>query len=417
LWFLLAALFFLFAVGLFGCDCGDDPSTSSGQADDDADDDTADDDAVPDVDDLIREGKDWLAFPDGDRARLFFLAALEIAPEHPEAMYGLVLSDTVHTTDMFSVLWDYIMSFIDHGGPIKSGFTGDDLVNGIFQNMLDGLLRERAAELIDYAGRCKKSGAAFEHDGIPIFIHYEEVAVLSTEFDDGELFAASAFAGIMSGLVYHMYALDLDFDLFNFFRLVELDYDELSVTQIVSAVVEVLLDILTDPSFPDFLTLPEENEGIFSAAGIEVGDGLAAWTDVFPSIGLETDDQTDDVMGYVDEDWNGAFDPRERFFLPHFGELDEDQMKWVEMTDAVVAGLRDSFYDYTVKDINPEIPNPFELSLLRPMAEELGLPGFIVPDETIDIGAWYVDAVGSGFKDSLVSVLQFIDGVLPDYEW
>ena len=99
----VALLVFLIAAFCFtGCGCDDgDSSTSSDPADDDdtaPDDDTADDDTIddddddtyPDVSDLIDSGKSWLKIGAGDKARLDFVAALDLNPTHPEALYGVL---------------------------------------------------------------------------------------------------------------------------------------------------------------------------------------------------------------------------------------------------------------------------------------------------------------------------------------
>lgn len=423
---IIALLILLSFSFLSGCDCNeeeDDEKEDDSDDDDDnddndvTDDDNDDNDSGPDVDDLIAEGKDWLAFPEGDKARLSFLAALDIIPDHPEAMYGLVLSDLVHTTDVLSILVDYVMSVIEYGGPVKDNPSGEDLVNGIIQRVIDGLLRDRVAELIDYADRTIQAEGEFDHEGIPIFIHYEQVAELSVEFDYPELHASTALSGLLAGLIYHLYAVDLDFDITHVFRIADLDFDAMSTTEIVSAIVEILLDMFTDPGYPDFFTMPDDNAEIFKQAGMEMGDGFDAWTRVFPAIRTETDDQTDDVMGYVDLNANSAFDPSEPYFIPHYGELNPDQMELLQAVEELVAGLRDSFYDYTKKDVDPYNPNPFQLVLLRPIVAYAGLPRFLIPNWEIDIGAWYVDPAGSGLRDTLVAILSVMDLFLPDYHW
>lgn len=419
---ILALAAILLATGC-GCDDDDDDDDPSGDDDDD-DNDTApdDDDDVTwpdDADELIQQGKDWLAVPDGDRARLYFMDALELVPGHPEALYGVVISDLVHTTDVVSIVVDYVMSVLDYGGPVKGKEAdADDLINGMLQTMLDGLLRERALELIEYADLAAEAEATFEHPGIPIYIHYENVCTLSTEFDYGELWASAALAGILDGALYHLYSVDLDFDLSHAFRLVEtIDFDQVTTEEAVAAVVEVLLDVLTDPGFPDFLTIPEENAEIAREAGMEVGNGLDKWLWTFDAINAETDDQADDAMGYVDLNGNHKYDPNEPYVIPHFEQLDAAQMDLNQDILEMVVGLRNTFWDYTEMDVDPNNPNPFRLKLITPLVEYAGLPGWIIPDMTLDIGAWYLDPAGSGLKDTLIIVLRIVDLFLDDYEW
>jgi hypothetical protein len=421
--FILSLLFFV----PIGCDCGDDDDDNDDASDDDSADDDADDDNDDDTDDntddddptpeylaLIAEGKDWLAFPEGDKARQSFMQALEIDPDGIDAMYGLVLANTVHNTDVLSILVDYVMSVIDYGGPVKADdFSGDDLINGILQGLLDGLVRDRTYELLDYADRTLSASGTFQHDGIPIFIHYEQVAQLGGEFDKGELYATKAFSGIFSAIVYQMYALDLDFDIFNAYQLAIIDFDVMSTEEIIGLVVDILLDILKDPSFPDFLTVTASGAIMFQEAGMELGDGFDAWTKVFESIDLESDDQLDDVMGYDDANGNFARDAGENYIIPHYGLLDESQMELLEAANLIAAAFRDTYYDYTEKDVDPDNPNPFPVKLFKPVARHFGVPAFIIPDMYIDIGSWFVDPEGSGFKESLISILEIADIFLP----
>jgi hypothetical protein len=191
----------------------------------------------------------------------------------------------------------------------------------------------------------------------------------------------------------------------------------MTTTEQISVVVEIILDMLDDPSFPDFLTIPEENADMFREAGLEVGDALTNWLLTFEAVKAETDDQTDDVIAYVDRNGNNAYDEGEPFVIPHYGELTDEQMALNADILAMVEGLRDSFYDYTPKDVDPNNPNPFRIVLLRPILKHLGLPGWIIPDMELDIGGWYVDPAGSGLKDTLVTILKIADAFLPDYPW
>jgi hypothetical protein len=417
---LLVAFALLFAVS-----CGDDDDDDDDDNDDDSDDDdsTDDDDAVDDDDDtsisdLIQEGKDWLAFPDGDKARLSFLAALEVIPDHPEALYGLTLADTVHTCDIFSVILDYVMSVIDYGGPVKKKeLSGDDLINTLLQKTLDGLLGDRVHELIETADKTRELGGTFEHWGIPIFIHYEVVDTLSTEFDDGELYASQAFAGLFFGLAHHLYALDMDFDLSHLFGLENVPIDELETQELIALFIERLLGMLEDPTFPTFLTIPEENADVFREAGAEVATALDHWLKAFTAVNLESDDQTDDVIAYVDENGNGYYTDGEPYVIPHYGQLDQEQTAWLTAINAIVAGARDSLWDYTVNDVDPANPNAFQVALLNDVLKLIGLPRIIPRSWEIDMGAWYIDPAGSGLRDFLLTLLRLVDLFLPDYQW
>ncbi|MCZ7585832.1 MAG: hypothetical protein M5R36_22250 [Deltaproteobacteria bacterium] len=75
----------------------------------------------------------------------------------------------------------------------------------------------------------------------------------------------------------------------------------------------MLLAILEDPSYPDFLTLPDENVPAFQNAGMMMGNGFDAFVGAFGFIRAETDDPADDVLTYDDLNGNAVWDTDEPF--------------------------------------------------------------------------------------------------------
>ncbi|MCB9476672.1 MAG: hypothetical protein H6685_07350 [Deltaproteobacteria bacterium] len=430
-------LVFLLAGGtaLPGCSCGDDDDDDDSASDDDdddvsTDDDDDDDDDLTDVDALIQEGKDWLAFPEGDKARQSFMAALELEPDNREARYGVVLSDFVHSMDVYSVLTDYILSFIEYGGPVKSGavesgliengkaeqLPGDDFLNNLLQIVIDGLFRERASELIEYADGLEGCDCAFMHPGIPIYVHYEKVMELAGEFDAGELYQSKAFAGSLSALFYHLYAINIDFDPFWLYALTEADFDDLDTLETISVVVDVLLNMLTDPGFPDFLVVTPGGQAIFRQAGTDLGDAMDDFLSTFIAVDAETDPQDEDVISWVDRNGNLVRDPDEPYRMAYFGELSDEQMAQLAEMQLFAEDLRNALYQGTDKDVNPDEVELLHLVLLRPIVASLGLPAGIIPDTTVDLSAAYTDIEGDNFKKTLVTILNLVSLVLPEVE-
>ncbi|MCZ7585831.1 MAG: hypothetical protein M5R36_22245 [Deltaproteobacteria bacterium] len=206
-WMILAALLGLLAASA-ACTCGDDDDDNGSFPDDDtgadddtgdddtasdddtgADDDTGDDDTEPDVSTLVASCKEWLAIGEGDKARLDCLEAATMAPSHAEANFGVVLSDAVHDLDMLSIVYDYLASFAEGTGPVKA--DEDNLLDNLLQSLLGGLVFERSAELLEYGGHTHTlSPIAFDIDAIPVFMRFEHVADLGSEFDEAELYGA-----------------------------------------------------------------------------------------------------------------------------------------------------------------------------------------------------------------------------------
>ena len=393
----------------------------------DSDSSTGSDRAEGEVLDLLDDGREWLAIGEGDKARLAFLDALAIAPDDPEALYGLVLSDTVHTVDVFSIIYDYILSFIEQGGPVtaqvldkdESGPAGrqgpegwiDDLLDMIFHT----LLLDRARELVETSRICRTiPDIAYHHEGIPILIALEHVADLAGEFDPGELYAAEAFALLLDGLTSHLLVLDLDFDLSLAWRIADIDFESTPMPEAIGLVLAMLIDVVADPDYPSFLTMSSCGMEAFTEAGLRIGLGLDQWLRTFDAVAAETDDQTDDIIGYEDLNGSGDFDQGEPFVIPHFGVLGAEEMEVLEGVLVLVASLRDSYLDDTPNDPDPETRSPFCLSSLNPLLEALEVPLVMPGSVQIDFGAIYANPRPLRLKTTLLAVLHLVQLIFPE---
>ncbi len=363
----------------------------------------------------IAEGKQWLRAGEGDRARLSFLSALGLDAGSEEAVCGTVIADGLHVLDVFGIIVDYIKVLLEFGGPVKSEADPDSWINPILDTMLNGLLLEHVEELVAHAERAQGSGACgFRLDGVPVFISFEQVAVLETEFDLSDMHAFESFSLLFGGLLRHALVLDLDFDIGLAFLITEIDFGSLDPLEAVAAVVRLLLQMVDDPGHPDFLTMDESGVEQYRLAGLQLGLGMDHFLRTFSAMEEETDLQDDDVMGYVDLNGNRAYDAGEPFRIPHFGVLDEEGMEWVEALSGLVTSLRDSYLDQTEHDSDPENPNPFQVATLNPVLELLGLPGFIPPNLALNLGNMYANPNPTGLKDALLGILRFLDLILPE---
>jgi len=410
-WYLLLVLACVAACIWLVAACeGDDGDDDDNDDDNDDDDDDDDDDA----DEYIEEGKRWLQLGEGDRAREAFFKALEIEPDNTDGLYGVVLSDMLHVTDVLSILVAYIeMAFDFH--PPEKGDSSQGLLDDLIKTILSEMLIEHCEELVEYSRTCQADPEIeFELDGIPIIINFEQVASLGTEFDQGELHATESYALLFDGLVSHLFVYDLNFDLSYIFMLMDLDFDGMEPLEAAASVVRILLELFTDPSFPNFLTMDTEGIEIYQEAGLNLGHGCNRFLTTFDVIKSETDDQTDDVMAYADLNSNGKYDEGEPFVIPYFDELDDTEMAYLYAIFGIVASLRDSLWDQTEYDVDPANPNPFDLSTLNPLLELTGVPGFIPDSLTLDLGEMYANPEATGLKDSIIAILTVLDLLLPE---
>ncbi|NLH47389.1 MAG: hypothetical protein GX444_02185 [Myxococcales bacterium] len=429
-WWCLLCLVFALA----GCDCGDDDDDDNAAVDDDndngdddnLDDDNGDDDDDDDDDDndddttpwppneLVDEGKLWLHRGDGDRADLYFRQALDILPLHPEANYGLVIGNAMHNLDLFGIILDYVYSVIDNGGPVKD--DPDNLLDNFLAQALDGLQYASGKEQLEYAQICLEEGYVFQQDedlAIPIIIHFERLADIFGQFDEAELHAAVVPTLILWGLLEHVDAVSLDCDYTQAYLLAELDWDD--ILNALKEAIPILINLFEDPAYPDFFTFPAENIPQIQDAGLRLAEAMEQFRLVFPAVeGEAGEDQATDVFGYDDQNGNQKYDAGEPYRINGYGSLDADQMEIVYALRYVATKLRDSFWDYTEYDVDPDNPNPFHLSYLNPLLQAFGLPA-LIPDWSflqIDFGAFYADPGSDGLKQLLLSILRIAEIII-----
>jgi hypothetical protein len=391
-------------------DAVDDDSVSP---DDDTDDDDDDDDSTPwPPEDLIEEGKLWLHYGDGDRANLYFRQALEQVPGHPEANYGLVVGNDLHVLDVYSVLIDYVDSLIDNGGPVKD--DPDNLLDSFIDEVFNGLLYASAREQMQYVDICLEAGHTFHmDDAIPVILHFELVAEMVGDFEAAELHGSLVPTLLLWGVLGQLDAVSLDLDITLAASLIELDWsgDLLGSLRIL---VDVLQTMLTDPSYPDFLTLPVENIPQLQEAALYLAESMNRILLTLDAIEAEEGDQSTDVIGYDDLNGNQRFDPNEPYKLPGFGSLDDETMEIVAAFRFVAEKLRNSLWDDTEFDIDPETRSPFNLSYLNPLLAAFGWPP-LIPDWDlfdIDFGAMYADPGTDGLRRTLLLILQLAEIIL-----
>lgn len=427
IWLLLLCLS---VCSLVACGDDDDNDDSTAPADDDASPADDDDDQTPDDDDdasptdddddddsspwptneLIDEGKRWLALGDGDRANLYFRQALEQVPDHPEANYGLVIGHSLHMMDIISILWDYVESLLNYGGPVKAE---DNILDNFLDEVMDGLLFANAVEQFEYVDICRANGYTFQQDDpIPIILHFEHLDDVSGRFEDAALDFSIIISKLLWGLIGQLSAVSLDFDITYALPIMDLDWNDLLPA--LKTTVDILQALLNDPMYPDFLTLPPENLADFQEAGLQLAGGFDAYVSMLADIETDANGRPEDVVGYVDWNGNGQWNSHEPYRIPGFGELDEEEMVLFEALRFAAEKLRNSLWDYTEYDVDPENLNPFHLAYLNPLLDALGWPP-LIPDWglfELDLGAVFEDPGEDGFKNLLIIIVNLADIIL-----
>lgn len=435
-------LLFLVAAALFasGCGCGDDDDDDSGGdddqtdddttgdddiSDDDFDDDTGDDDtgagceeAPPSTNAHTLLGLDYLVVPAAPLARVEFQAALAEDPADQDALMGLILADAVATFDAMSLIQTYIDYILQ--GYEEQAKSEDDNLQFYIDDLLDDLFgtlflqfSDEIPDLVEQAAEVEC--LSLELTALPIRIDFEEIANVSgDDWDMSEVMASYGLVAPLSGAVRLLTVLNFNLDLSYLFGLVDIDFGSYSTTEIISIIVDILDKILNDPAFPDFLTMADGGLEDFRKIQFELGLGFRAAADTFTTIRGETDDQTDDVLGYVDVNGDLAYQSGfDHYFIPGYGELDADGMSIAAAYENMFRDLGDSFLDNTEYDVDPANPNPFDFASLNALLRGAGLPP-LLPSFDWELNAGFEgDITEDGLRNTLRAIVNLLQTLLP----
>ena len=399
---------------LGGCTCDDDNDDDDDDDDDDAGDDDTDE---PDVEECLEEGRKWLAIAEGDRARLSFQCVLDLEPDNEEGLYGLALADTIHLIDVLGILVDYVNVILDFGGPVKAGdqakYDETDVLDRLLQIVMNGLVLDISKELAETAAILQEDfkDPKYIHEGIPLVVDFELRDTMIGEFDRSFLTASQSFSELFSGLCGHLIVMSLDMDISLVFMLGNVDFEDTATA--VGDLIDIIILMLNDPGHPELFTLDEEGLELYTSLGLTIGDGFDNYLNTWGAVGSETDDQADDVMGYVDSNSNALWDNTEPFFLPYFEILEPEEMNTLFMFTGVAREFRNAFWDLTFKDVDPANPNPLPLAALNPVLELLGIPGFIPPNLTLAVGEWYYDPDPLAVRNFIENLVGVLDPLFP----
>jgi len=380
------------------------------------DEDDSDDEGQPEAGEYLEEGRKWLGIGDGARARLAFLDALEIEPDNAEGLYGLVLADALQLTDVVGILTDYVCTVIDLFGPNQTNAEGDfdetEVIDRVLQILMDGLVMEVGEELIAAADALQATAdPKYVHQGIPVVVRFVLRDTMTGEFDRSFLAAAECYARLLTGITGHLLTLSFEMDISLVFMVGDVDFDDVMTG--IGDVVDILKLVLNDSGHPDFLIMDDQGVELFRSLGLMLGNGFDEFAGTWALIRAETDEQTDDVMGYADLDGDGVYDQGEPYFLPYFGVLDAEAMNVLDALVGASLAFRDAFWDRTVNDIDPANSNPLPLSALNPVLEVFGLPGFIPDWLTLPVGDWYAEPDPMAVRNGLQELIDLLDALFP----
>ena len=159
------------------------------------------------------------------------------------------------------------------------------------------------------------------------------VPSLTGENDLAEARLMNSISNGLAGILNILFAVDLDFNISSLDAAEQIiaDLDQVNAFDL-DTIQDILLEIqdlirwlLNDPAYPAFLSSKDEQSiGRIQEAAQNFGLFFGELAVMIETIDHETDDQTDDAIGYVDENGNGQWDGEEVMFFPGVGSLDKN---------------------------------------------------------------------------------------------
>ena len=353
----------------------------------------------------VEAAKVFLAAGNGDAARASFLSIMEDNPGCTDAHFGLVLADQLRFMDIADKLLSLVLDPLEKRGQISG--KGPIDVGAIIVDYAENLLEPIVREMLEHLAFCQAAGdLRFDLERLPFEILGLEILVYAGEYDHGDVLLQSAEFNLIAAGLDTILSVDLSFDIqiiIDHFQAWE-GMDPLSI---VADVVDMILEILDDPSHPGFLRLRDEGLWRMPRAGLEMGRAYEFMSRAVDAIRSEPIDSGHDVTGCGDRNGNGLCDPKE-FIHGLIYSLPSDLHAELQ---EVERALRDSYWDGTELDSEPGTPNPFTLDRLGPILRYFGLPP-LIPPLPVDFGAMYAEPDPNGIRGPFRAVLLLLDLIL-----
>jgi hypothetical protein len=440
----LVTLLIVAAGWVTACDCGDDDDDNddTSPTDDDNDDNDAspadDDDSSPDDDDndnnddsspdddddddeicdwdaydpLVTEGKDLLSAYDANTAYAVFVDAYELCPEVADAKLGILLSDVQWYAKWFKTWFEYLSTF--NPSPHDNGKGVGTTIQAIVRLQLLPINAEMFELTADL--RANHPDLRFFIDPFPLWIDDEHVVFEeSGEWDIADVGNTEAFTRAMEAFGRILLTFDLSFD-WSLFALNPAPPGA-TITELIHHYSGIILELLADEDYPNFLNFLEEGEADLAETAIQAGSSLLEIVDSFESMREETDPQQDDIAGYVDVNENGQWDEGEPYKIPYFGDLSPELEILFGYLLTLLDDLGAALLDGGPEDLHPSLPDWFLLSNLNFLLDfaELLFPDLELPPIPVPIGYWFYNPPDDGARTIAQTIAQFLyDYTTPD---
>ncbi len=256
---------------------------------------------------LLDTGKEQLARHEWSNAKSSFTAVLaEYDARNGEAHFGIALAETLFLTDVIP----WIAQVGQRVGDTYSPAGADDESRYLNELITDAVLEIRAHfEAADRALEAVRGDTRFTFriEALTVGAHEGSAGVnLQGEYDMGDALLLRALVNALIALTDVILSVDVVFDFPGAHAyLTDPAFDAGSIAHLMGLVTR----LLNDPAHPDFLGLAPGGTERMRDAAHRLSESARDLELALAAIARESDDQSDDVLRWVDEDGDGRFTP------------------------------------------------------------------------------------------------------------
>ncbi len=365
------------------------------------------------IDELIALGKSYLAHGDGEAAADAFIAARKIDAENTDATFGLMLANLMQFTNLLDKALE-LFSQIDMGSSDGDGeiYNGSDGVGDIIQAFFnDTISRQIAQNEIFYHKLSRGDEFDFQLENYRLAILDLPFVDFGGEFDKADLHFLGAVNALFDGVIQILLAHDLNFDAANLALPEPTNY---SLAEQIGPYVDLLEELLNSEDYPHFLYLFENGIGRMQQAGVDFGNIFRRLYRCFKQAALETDDQADDQVSYLDANANGAYN--EQTDEIYIRNLVTFSPKETAAFKAFFEKMAVVFYDGSALDENPDEDDPMTPATFNELLTAYGFLPLRVTDAFyienmppwpgIELGYFFAYPESDGLRSLVFSMID-----------
>lgn len=269
---------------------------------------------------LLNQGKALLAQNQWGLAKEVFQQVLDTYDNtNSEARFGLVLADLLSFTDTIRLVSSLTDSFSSAAADEENRFVNQLITDLIHDLRAKFVTIDQNLLLVE-----ANPGFVFRINDLPIYLTNDKdpSTNLAGEWDRADAFLLNALVKGVLGTLDYADSIDLRLDVLRAY-----DYfsGRLPSDPTLADYESLIAFVLNDPNYPNFLSVKEDggNELVASAAS-NLGKAVNNFQIALYMASIESDNQSDDILQYIDRNKNGRYDPpiaREGDKCAHLAEV------------------------------------------------------------------------------------------------